>query len=147
MTVQRFFDPTPDSVALARCFVLGRLPELPEADREQVSLIVSELATNAVLHAATSFSVALHVTERTITLEVTDFSPRDATPAEDIPPPDQPHGRGLLIISQLAPEWGVITNDAVSGKTVWVRLRPGVPDRAAQIMDTDQPVDGTSAAS
>ena len=82
MTVQRTFLPTPGSVRDARSFVVEQLPKLPYGTRESISLIVSELATNAVLHAATSFTVAVRLTEQTLTLEVTDHSRLAATPAD-----------------------------------------------------------------
>jgi anti-sigma regulatory factor (Ser/Thr protein kinase) len=125
MTVQRSFTPTPESVALARRFVLDHIPQLSHQTREHITLIVSELATNAVLHAATPFTVALTLTEQTLTLEVTDRSRLEATAAEEFPAAGEPHGRGLLIVTRLAPEWGVTTNHIPSGKTVWVKLRLG----------------------
>jgi anti-sigma regulatory factor (Ser/Thr protein kinase) len=144
MTVQRSFTPTPDSVASARHFVLDHIPQLSHETREQISLIVSELATNAVLHAATPFTVALKLTEQTLTLEVTDSSRLEATPAEDPPAADQPHGRGLLIVTQLAPKWGVTTNNVPSGKTVWVKLPLGDADGRTHTEDTDGEIPVTS---
>jgi anti-sigma regulatory factor (Ser/Thr protein kinase) len=125
MTVRRSFDATPTSVPQARTFVLHHLPQLARSTRESIALIVSELATNAVAHAATSFTIAVKLTKQSLTLEVTDLSSLPATPAEHIPPPSEPHGRGLFIVTQLVSEWGVTANPTTSGKTVWVKLPLG----------------------
>ena len=122
MSIQHTFPPIPDSVREARLFVLRELPSLTETTRDQINLIVSELATNAVLHAETTFTVALQLTRETLTIEVTDQDNAQPAPASDPPSPDQLHGRGLLIVTHLATEWGITPNPQKHGKTVWVKL-------------------------
>lgn len=118
----RSFAPKPDSVPEARQFVLNELPELPQSTLQYVGLIVSELATNAVLHASTRFTVTLKVRDEKLTIEVTDQGSGQPAPLEPPPPPEQLHGRGLLIVSRLAQEWGITPAPSSDGKTVWVKL-------------------------
>jgi anti-sigma regulatory factor (Ser/Thr protein kinase) len=121
MKAQQSFAPTPDSVPEARQFVLDELPGLPQPTLDSIGLIVSELATNAVLHAATVFTVTLDLSAETVALEVTDRGPGRPV-AQDPPPPEQLHGRGLLIVSRLAQDWGIRPAPGAAGKTVWVKL-------------------------
>lgn len=86
---------------------------------DAAALIVSELATNAVLHARSSFTVRLALDgQGKLLVEVVDGSVR--------PPQAKPHGagattgRGLSIVEELADEWGV--EPRPDGKAVWVRL-------------------------
>ena len=122
MTSQRSFPATAGSIREARRFVLDQLSQVPDAMREQVGLIVSELVTNAVVHAASSYTVALDLEPQTLTLEVADKGNGLPFPADAPPPPDQHHGRGLLIVTQLASEWGVKQHAGDPGKTVWVKV-------------------------
>jgi anti-sigma regulatory factor (Ser/Thr protein kinase) len=129
MTAERLFAPTPESVAASRRFVLDHVRQLPTSTRDQLALIVSELATNAVIHAVTPFTIAMNLREDALRLEVSDRSSLEATPATEPPPPDQPHGRGLMIVGhmagQLGAEWGVTGNGAASGKTIWLNIPLG----------------------
>ena len=58
----RRFPATTASVGQARRFLLGQLPAAtPTRSADALVLMLSELATNAVQHAATEFEVAVHV--------------------------------------------------------------------------------------
>jgi two-component sensor histidine kinase len=81
-------------------------------------LIVSELATNAVLHAHSSFELELSHTADTVRIAVSDESV--APPVLQDPRVNSESGFGLRIISKLASDWGFQLGDA--GKEVWVRL-------------------------
>lgn len=85
---------------------------------DQVALVVSELAANAVLHAATPFTVAVHQTGSEVTIEVEDGSP--TIPHVKDHGLAAPTGRGLRIVDQLTDDWGV--NPTSAGKVVWARL-------------------------
>ena len=64
------------SAALAREFVTEHLVEHQLSDLvEDVRLVVSELATNAILHARTSYTVRLHRDATSLLLTVRDGSP------------------------------------------------------------------------
>lgn len=105
------------SVAAARRFVADLLLEqrLP-ALVDDVMLVVSELATNAILHAETSFDVTLQSVDGLVLLEIRDGSPR--APVQSRRAMLGIHGRGIAIVMALSRDWGV-TLDTDGGKTVW----------------------------
>ena len=82
-------------------------------------LLVSELATNALLHGRTGFTVVLAALPGgALRLEVSDGSrgvPRARRYGEEATT-----GRGLRLVQDLADAWGVERTD--DGKTVWVEL-------------------------
>ena len=84
--------------------------------------MLSELATNAVRHAATEYQVSVHVVGETgrVVVEVTDTACGYPTPQE--PAGDAPHGRGLHIVGTLADAWGIEMHRDRPGKTVWFSL-------------------------
>jgi anti-sigma regulatory factor (Ser/Thr protein kinase) len=94
---------------------------------EDVLLVVSELLTNAIVHALPPATLRLSRTELdgcgAIRVEVTDTGP--VTPAGLTPcalDPDE-HGRGLDIVTALAARCGV---DVQAGETNrWAELRVG----------------------
>ncbi len=88
----------------------------------EVELLVSELVTNAVLHARTPVVVGIHNRSGEVRIEVHDHSglyPRlhafSATSAT---------GRGLRLLDSLAKRWGVEPDADGVGKTVWCEVGP-----------------------
>lgn len=84
-------------------------------------LLISELATNAVLHArglqvTVSVQTGRHVEAAVRDDERTLPQPRQAQPWES-------GGRGLALVSALADDWG--TSPARTGKWVWFRVERG----------------------
>jgi anti-sigma regulatory factor (Ser/Thr protein kinase) len=111
------FRPEPASVAAVRSFVATAVPG-PRQLIDDLCLVASELATNAVLHARTPFTVRVEPHPDTVRVVVEDGSPRrpiasDAAPAAT-------SGRGLAIVDALTLEWGV--QPAPEGKAVWAEL-------------------------
>jgi anti-sigma regulatory factor (Ser/Thr protein kinase) len=85
---------------------------------DDAALAVSELASNAVRHAASGFSLTLRVRASTLRVAVTDHQPLpDGVPAWSVSP-DQLHGLGL--IEAISTSWGVAPT--ADGKVVWARL-------------------------
>ena len=83
---------------------------------EDVRLVVSELATNALDHAHTSFLVRLEQTDHVVLLTVQDgFS---AVPRQWMPHVLNSGGRGLHIVGLLCSDWGVTTGPGC-GKAIW----------------------------
>ncbi|MFC4586309.1 ATP-binding protein [Sphaerisporangium corydalis] len=83
---------------------------------DDCSLIVSELATNAIRHGGTAFSLRLGSDGSWVYGEV--FDAGDGLPCQAPGDHDATGGRGLLIVSLLADDWGVVSADG-GGKTVW----------------------------
>lgn len=113
--------PEVDSPARARDFVRRQLigHHLPYLV-EDVRLVVSELATNAMQHARTPFTVRLEQGLRDVVLTVRDGS--TSTPVESRPRGTvdalSPGGRGLVIVGQVSRAWGV-TSATDGSKSVW----------------------------
>jgi anti-sigma regulatory factor (Ser/Thr protein kinase) len=91
--------------------------DIPDA-ADDVALVVSELVTNAVVHAKTPLILAIEHEGPTLAVAVGDGQP--ATPWMADQTPEQSGGRGLVIVSHLARNWGVVRT--VLGKTVWVSM-------------------------
>lgn len=112
------FEAEPASALRARDFVCLLLIEhdLPHLV-DDMRLIVSELATNAMRHARTPFIVTLQNTGASVLLTVEDGSP--TVPAlANRPDPLDPGGRGLSIVAFLSDDWGV-TSGRDGSKSVW----------------------------
>ena len=109
----------------ARRFVRYHLEGLGlAAVASDVSLAVSELATNAVVHAGTPFTVTLVGMRGQVTIAVGDLSPVQLPagwPA--VGQLDRPHGRGFQIVQALSSACGVISDG--KGKSVWASFDTG----------------------
>ncbi len=118
----RHFPATTSSVGQARRFLIAQLPGASDDEADALVLMLSELATNAVQHAATEFEVALRVASdgHLVRVEVSDGAAGFPTPQEQIA--EAPHGRGLHIVRTLADAWGIETRRDQPGKTVWFSL-------------------------
>ncbi|MFD6795643.1 MULTISPECIES: ATP-binding protein [Prauserella salsuginis group] len=100
-----------------------------ESSRENVLLLVTELATNAVIHGSPPCRLRVHARSERLRIEVSDTDPR--RPVVLHPGPDVDHGRGLLLVAALADDWGVDQIDH-HGKVVWAELPftpPTSPER------------------
>lgn len=112
--------PCAESVRAARHFTQDALRGLGVPDAaEPATLLVSELATNAVVHAGTRLRLTVLCSSGVIRIEVRDDDP--APVRELSPDPLQPGGRGIMLVDLLAANWGVNSNE--KGKTVWFELR------------------------
>lgn len=106
------------SVSNARDFVTRRLTasECPVSTIDSAKLMVSELATNALRHALSPFSVEVKHALGRVTVEVSDAG--SGLPA--IRAAGDGGGWGLRIVNRLADEWGV--RSELMGKTVYFVL-------------------------
>nr|WP_308311990.1 ATP-binding protein [Streptomyces sp. CWNU-1] len=108
-------------------------------------LLASELVTNALIHTDHGAVVTVTVLSATLRVEVRDFMaglplpdqpspgsspyfPRGSETFASVPAIEDlsPHGRGLLLVRELADSWGVRTQSA--GKVIWFELRKGRPE-------------------
>jgi PAS domain S-box-containing protein len=85
---------------------------------EAAELVVSEVVTNALVHAGTEVEVAARVGSDGIRVEVSDGSPR--FPATKHYADLAATGRGLQLLEQMVDRWGVEPHE--DGKTVWFEL-------------------------
>lgn len=122
--MRREFPAVPRSVPAARKFVQEvASAEQMQVPLEVVALLTSELATNAVVFGnAEVFAVEVSRSQQgagRIRVEVVDGNP--APPALHGPNDGDVHGRGLLLVSSLASEWGSY-NLPGAKKAVWFEL-------------------------
>lgn len=126
------FTSTPRGARLARLFVSHCLDSWGHpygSDvNETLTLITAELCSNAVRHGRVpgrDFHVRLtsEAGGGRLRLEVSDTRaerrPVVAPPAQ----PDAESGRGLLLVTALADDWGVTDRRRGPGKTVWAVVR------------------------
>jgi anti-sigma regulatory factor (Ser/Thr protein kinase) len=116
---RRFFPPSVASVGEARTFVadaVGGLGEVALIDVAQ--LVVSELGTNAVMHARSPFEVVVRRAADGVLLEVRDGVP-DRLPVLR-PEPTVEGGRGIALVEAFAAAWSVEVD--ARGKVVRARL-------------------------
>jgi PAS domain S-box-containing protein len=111
--------PRPSSVAAARGLVRELLTVARRDDLlDDAVLLVSEIVTNALIHAGSSMRVQGRVGELGLRVEVSDTSPHH--PALRDYADTASTGRGLTLLVELVDKWGV--SPAEVGKTVWFEL-------------------------
>ena len=115
MTVRATFDTTPGSVALAQEFTREVLNGVPLVQLEEIVLMVSELAINAIAHTATTmFGLSIERTDHFVRVEVTDDDGGNVT----LWPREDHKGSGLQLVNCLSDQWGTVRL-AEGGKSVW----------------------------
>lgn len=114
----------PASARAARAFVDEVLTNSAARDcTDTANLLVSELVTNALLHARSDVEVVVRVEEATVRVEVHDAAER--LPVRIAEPGETLAGRGLHILDALAADWGA--EPRTGGKAVWFELRYPAP--------------------
>jgi GAF domain-containing protein len=93
---------------------------------DEALLLVTELVTNAVVHAGTDVAVEVEVDDQGVRVEVGDAGPGQfvlkAAPSET-----REGGRGVYLLDAIAQEWG--TRHRLGAKAIWFRLG-GQPRRS-----------------
>jgi anti-sigma regulatory factor (Ser/Thr protein kinase) len=112
-----------DQVAAARRFVVSAIQGSGQA-RDVSRLLVSEAATNALLHSASgdgdgSFSVEYLISDHLLRVEVHDGG-GPTGPRRRVHHPESMTGRGLDLFDALSDRWGV--DGGPAGWTVWFEL-------------------------
>lgn len=99
---------------------LARL-HVPPVAREDALLVISELVTNAIIHALPPAALSVRSMPCSVLrIEVTDGGPQPHLPPH--PHPQEEHGRGLSIVAALATRHGTVTH--AKGATRWAELKP-----------------------
>ncbi|MCA1712834.1 MAG: SpoIIE family protein phosphatase [Actinobacteria bacterium] len=89
---------------------------------DEALLLVTELVTNAIVHAGTELELLVSTDGPTLRVEVSDRSPGAIPVVRDQPSETREGGRGIFLLDALATEWG--TRHFGSGKSVWFQLGP-----------------------
>jgi hypothetical protein len=115
----QLFVPVPLAARAVRRFVGQTLDAwgLGELDTD-ATIVVSELASNALLHASCPFRVLIRRCESAVRIEVQDLSV--APPRRCDVAVDALGGRGVALVAALSTRWG--TEPAPDGKVVWAEL-------------------------
>ncbi|MFI2611666.1 ATP-binding protein [Kitasatospora sp. NPDC018619] len=121
-------DSRAESTPLARYLLRAYLSGLPSGDRyrDTAELLLGELFANAVQHshapADRHIEIRFALTGSRLRLEVHDAG--TTHPALNSPTPDDEHGRGLLLVNELAERWGHANRPCGIGKYVWAHITP-----------------------
>lgn len=109
----------------ARRFVNDVLADAGYGDvLDVVELLVTEVVTNAVLHARTQAEVVARLLPDAVRVEVIDRD--DSFPVRRRPSRDQPGGRGFDLVERMSRSWGIDMLEV--GKRTWfevARQEPG----------------------
>lgn len=123
----------PSSARRAIADAIGK-GALPHELVEDARLIVSELATNAVMYGAPPQQLRVWTEPGRIRVEVADASPRSD---RFFGPTDSVGGFGLQIVAALASAWGIEFHPDDDGKIVWFEMRPRLPASAGHPRESD----------
>ena len=111
--------PEPLSVYRAREVLRDACHRWGIPERQDVATVVTELVTNAVVHAGTPIRLRLVLDRSGLRVSVRDRRPG---PLPDPAVPDAPPGHGLRTVARLSRTWGVLLYG--DGKAVWAQLPP-----------------------
>jgi CheY-like chemotaxis protein/anti-sigma regulatory factor (Ser/Thr protein kinase) len=107
------------TVPEARRFLRRWLAEWGIAHLEDAAaLVVTELATNAVLHARSPYSVEISHLGGVLRVEVGDGD--GGTPEPQVFSAEAESGRGIVLVSAISTSWGI--DARAEGKVIWAEL-------------------------
>lgn len=126
----------PESVRAARGFVREVLDGSASIETiEAAETVVSELMTNAVVHAGTATEVEVRVEgPHGVYLAVTDGAPQH--PVRPRTGVERSTGRGLALVGSLTREWGVALHP--DRKVLWCHIGGATEDGPAPSLDTSE---------
>jgi anti-sigma regulatory factor (Ser/Thr protein kinase) len=87
---------------------------------DEALLLVTELVTNAIVHAGTDIELRIDTSGGGLRVEVVDRSPGSLPVIRPAPAETREGGRGVFLLDALATEWG--TRHFSEGKSVWFEL-------------------------
>jgi anti-sigma regulatory factor (Ser/Thr protein kinase) len=97
--------------------------DLPAKSIATAQLLVSELVTNAVVHAKGPIGLRISRDEGRVRVEVSDVgAAQPAQPPQPIPDPPAEAGRGFFLLNALASAWGTRPADRHGRETTWFEL-------------------------
>jgi anti-sigma regulatory factor (Ser/Thr protein kinase) len=110
--------PHPSSATRARRIARESVSACPPDIADTVALLVTELVTNAILHARTDLHLDVEIYSDRVRLRVEDRSAR--APVVKHYDTDDATGRGLALVEMLANTWGI--DYLAGGKVVWCEV-------------------------
>jgi hypothetical protein len=124
------YPPVDSCASLARIEVAGALTRAGVRGQalDDAMTVVTELVANAIVHAATPFTVIVDAGTTGVRVDVRDGSP---LPPHFLGPPGCWPGFGLHIVAALASAWGWQLSLTGPGKGVWAQLE-WAQERTAQ---------------
>lgn len=121
MSLARRFRRDLPEVPAARRFVTDGMESLGWHVSDELLLVVSELATNAVRHGSGEMEVRLHPDGQQVRVEVLDDGGRPIPEPIGAPPLESIGGRGLHLVRSVSRAWGS-GYDARGRTLVWAEL-------------------------
>ncbi len=118
--------PGPQAPSVARRAAQGLISGDPLAGphAETLTLLVSELITNAVIHpdvpVASKIGLSIAISEELTRVVVSDAGNGFVWPAASLPTGRTDGGYGLLLLNQTASRWGTLSSP--QGFSVWFEL-------------------------
>lgn len=114
--------PDASSASLARRVVRRALAGADNEDAlDAAQLAISEVVTNALVHAAPPLRLRVMLADQSLRVELSDGSPR--LPATRDFGAQAPTGRGLRLVEELVSRWG--SHPTPDGKVVWFEISDG----------------------
>jgi anti-sigma regulatory factor (Ser/Thr protein kinase) len=138
MRWERTFPSATQSVVRARRFAAETVTGLEPQLADSLAVMVSELVTNSVRHAASEFTVVIDRDAHQIRVAVSDLG--EQRPSLRNPDPTEQSGRGLQIVNALSDDWGITETAGRSGKTVWFVLALPAQTRGIAEAALERPV-------
>lgn len=118
-STSKVFVAVPEAVHAARQFVREALASWGEDElRWDGSLIISELATNAIVHGGSAFRTSIERADGVVRIAVEDVGP--GLPRSQHALQQALGGRGVAIVEELSDRWGC--DRLAAGKVFWVEL-------------------------
>jgi anti-sigma regulatory factor (Ser/Thr protein kinase) len=122
----RSFPGQPWQVAEARHFVAALLEDEPPSLVDDAVLVVGELAANAVRHTRSGwyrgwFLVLVGFANDFVRIQVIDQGSDDEPMVRSVNSPVDQGGRGLMLVSACAKDWGVKDRSG-GGRCIWADL-------------------------
>ena len=113
-----------ECIATARRWVTARALDCGASPAElaRITLLASELITNAVLHGPPGGAVAVRAGHADGVFRGAGDDGGRELPHVRHPAPEQLDGRGMLLVDTYASRWGFELRDG-AGKTVWFEAR------------------------
>lgn len=111
---------TPTAAGEARRWARAFIAECGADHEDELTLVLSELVSNALTHGAGDITVVGDCDESVVTFSVSDSGSGD--PAVQDAAHDAESGRGMRLVDELSGAWGWVPAEDGAGKTVWFRI-------------------------